>query len=321
MAKENETKQVKDWAVEKNAIKARIQKLKGRYYLLRVNQLQQDSGDAKFRKDSFLHQHGGDEGKLSERDRRTLEILADDYGKKFTAWQAALKAQRKDHKELEQLGRQLAENKFPLSLEAFSVKGVGPFLRRAVSPWTSEIKAAQELLTQLRQKQKALVSELVESRYIKPDLSEAQLLETDADGNISTINERREVEKKVESLEDLIERTTTAIKAKVQEVDELKKKFADALTSAVEAYTNEGRRKTAAAVKVLMEEDETYHQQVTSICNQLIARVGAKPVDVYGFTGSSSPAATRIFPGGHMDKTHISTQIEAALNPQEQPLI
>ena len=209
---------------------------------------------------------------------------------------------------------ELTELEFPITVESFSVDGAESFVRKAVEPFFKLIHPTLKELEQLKNKHAELDAELGKCKPDERWMSEKDLAQADIDEHAEIIHQREKIERKQRAISELIERTTSAIRVKEEQLNDLRKSFADALTTAINTYSNVGRKTIAMALQDLLATDKDYYANTVDLCDQLIAEAGATPADVYEYTGGTHPAATRIFIPSAVTRAKVKNFIEEALS-------
>ncbi|BBO75192.1 hypothetical protein DSCW_26090 [Desulfosarcina widdelii] len=309
----SKTQSVTDWMQKKSKLEEKIQLLACQITNAH-NQKRLQATAARTRKENYLQRHRGDEFRLSENEKREYAQLVNDYEAKQKDAIVETKKNNNLKKELSDLKLQLAELEFPISVEDFTVDGAEPFVKSAVEPFLKHIQSSLKELDQLKMKRTELDTELSKCKPKEKWMNEKDLINVDINAHTEIVHERERVERKERSISELIERTNAAIKAKEIQLEELRKTFADTLTTAVDAYSANGKKTMAKALDEMIATDNQYYASITAICNNLIVEAGAKAVDVFEYTGGTIPVQTRIFPIGTI-RANILNFVESALNP------
>jgi len=305
-----------EWMERKNSTKSQIHAIKIKLNALPSDQmLGMAAGEAKSRLDSFIYLNGREENQIPENKSGAFKRLKTDAEDKSAKAKAAKKQRRELSAELTRLNKELADLKYPIKAEGFSAEGLRKFVREGLKHWVDMIKAANKKISDLISKRDELKAELGNLEYRSESLDEDALLDITVEDHALEQKKITQLQRKKEAVEDLLQQTENAIEGKKKQLEATKKEFADALTSAVDAYTQVGMVKTAKELRLILDEDEKYNKTAVEVCQELLSETKTASVHVFEFTGGTLPVQTHLF----HDKTARDKTIEMIKSILEQP--
>lgn len=252
------------------------------------------AGEARSRLESFIYLNGGDESEVPENKQGQLRELKEDVEETANIAKTAAEQYDQLTSELTRLKKERADLQCLNQTKDFSVEGLRDYVLGAVRPWMKIIEATRAKLDSLEAKRSKIMAELNNIKCRSKSLDEDALLEISVEDHMSELDSIQQLKNKKRAVEDLLQQTETAIEQKRKQLKSDQKEFADALTIAADEYTHSGILKFTQSFKRLFEEDKKYDKAMMELCSDLAFAVGAKPVDIFGFTGGTLPIQSHL---------------------------